>query len=72
MPYEEFSWFKGQPVKSILHVEEPSPGHYYWPDIDVDLTDGIIEAPSRIVWVSAACSGVAVRRRDPICCASAS
>lgn len=47
MPYEEFPWFKDQPVKAILNVEEPSPGHFYWPDIDVDLTDEIIEHPER-------------------------
>jgi len=34
-------------VKSILHVEEPSPGHFYWPDIDVDLTTEIIEHPEQ-------------------------
>ena len=47
MPYEDFPWFKDQTVKSILRVEEPSPGHYYWPDIDVDLTEEIIEHPER-------------------------
>jgi len=47
MSYEDFPWFKDQPVKSILHVEEPSPGHFYWPDIDVDLTTGIIEHPEQ-------------------------
>jgi hypothetical protein len=47
IPYEEFPWFKDKPVKSILHVEEPSPGHYYWPDLDVDLTAEIIEHPER-------------------------
>ncbi|WP_232420292.1 DUF2442 domain-containing protein [Nitrosococcus watsonii] len=44
---EEFPWFKEQPVKAILHVEEPSSGHFYWPDIDVDLTEEIIEHPER-------------------------
>ena len=47
MPYDEFPWFKDQPVKSILNVEEQYPGHYYWPDIDVDLTEEIIEHPKR-------------------------
>lgn len=47
MSYEDFPWFKDQPVKSILHVEEPSPGHFYWPDIDVDLTTEIIEHPEQ-------------------------
>ena len=26
---------------------EESPGHFYWPDIDVDLTEDIIEHPER-------------------------
>ncbi|MBU0498827.1 MAG: DUF2442 domain-containing protein [Gammaproteobacteria bacterium] len=47
MPYDEFPWLKDQPVKVILNVEEPSPGHFYWPDIDVDLTQEIIEHPER-------------------------
>lgn len=47
LPYKEFPWFKDQSVKSIMNVEEPSPGHYYWPDIDVDLTEEIIEHPER-------------------------
>lgn len=47
LSYDEFPWFKDQPVKVITNVEEPSPGHYCWPDIDVDLTDEIIEHPER-------------------------
>jgi hypothetical protein len=47
MPYEHFPWFRELPVSAILRVEEPSPGHYYWPNIDVDLTDEIIEHPER-------------------------
>ena len=43
MSYEEFPWFKDQPVKAIINVEEQSPGHFYWPDIDVDLTIESIE-----------------------------
>jgi hypothetical protein len=47
LSYEEFPWFKDQPVKTILHVVEASPGHYRWPEIDVDLTREIIEHPDR-------------------------
>ncbi|MEE8339375.1 MAG: DUF2442 domain-containing protein [Xanthomonadales bacterium] len=47
MSYEEFPWFKDQPVKSILNVKEQSPGHFFWPDIDVDLTIKMIEHPER-------------------------
>jgi hypothetical protein len=31
----------------ILNVEQPSEGHFYWPDLDVDLTVDIIEHPER-------------------------
>lgn len=47
MSYEDFPWFKDQAVKSIINVEEKKPGHFYWPDIDVDLTEEIIEHPER-------------------------
>ena len=47
IPYEDFPWFKDQPVNAILDVEEQSPGHFYWPKMDVDLTEEIIEHPER-------------------------
>ncbi len=47
MPYEDFPWFKKQPIEAILNVDELSPDHYYWPAIDVDLTKEIIKNPSR-------------------------
>ena len=47
LPYEDFPWFKDQPIKAILNVQEPSTGHFFWPDIDVDLTEEMIEHPER-------------------------
>lgn len=47
MPYSEFPWFENQPVKAICHIEEVSFGHFYWPDIDVDLTLKSIENPDQ-------------------------
>ncbi len=47
MPYEKFPWFKQQTIQSILNVEEPSSGHFYWPELDIDLTEEIIEHPER-------------------------
>ena len=47
MPYAEFPWFKDAPVAKILNLEEPTPGHFYWPDLDVDLTLESIEHPER-------------------------
>jgi Protein of unknown function (DUF2442) len=47
MPYEEFPWFRDQPVKAIVKVEEPFPGHFRWPEIDIDLTVDMIKHPER-------------------------
>lgn len=47
MSYEEFPWFKDAPVGKILNVEEPTPGHFYWPELDVDLGIESIEHPER-------------------------
>jgi hypothetical protein len=47
MSYEDFPWFKDAPVGKILNVQQPHPGHFYWPDLDVDLTAEIIEHPER-------------------------
>lgn len=47
MAYTNFPWFREQPVKNLLNVEEPTPGHFHWPDIDVDLSIEMIEHPER-------------------------
>ncbi|MCF7970423.1 MAG: DUF2442 domain-containing protein [Methylococcaceae bacterium] len=47
MPYDEFPWFAEQPIKSIINVEACSAEHFYWPDLDVDLTVDMIEFPER-------------------------
>ena len=47
MSYADFPWFKDVPVGKIINVEEPHPDHFYWPDLDVDLTVEIIEHPER-------------------------
>ncbi len=47
MSYEDFPWFREVPVGKILNVEEPRPGHFYWPNLDVDLSEEIIAHPER-------------------------
>ncbi len=47
MSYEDFPWFKNQTIESLLNVEEQGANHFYWPDIDVDLTLELIEHPER-------------------------
>jgi hypothetical protein len=45
MSYEDSPWFKDQTIASITNAEEQSTNHFYWPDIDIDLTLESIEHP---------------------------
>lgn len=47
LPYTDFPWFKDASVSSVCKVEEPSPGHFYWPDLDIDLGLESVEHPDR-------------------------
>jgi hypothetical protein len=47
MSYDDFPWFKDAPVGTVLNVEEPSLGHFYWPDLDVDVGLETIENPEK-------------------------
>lgn len=47
MSYKDFPWFKNAPIGEVLNVEEPTPGHFYWPDLDVDIGLETIENPER-------------------------
>jgi hypothetical protein len=47
LAFSEYPWFCDAPIGHILNVEEPMPGHYHWPDLDVDLSLQIIRNPER-------------------------
>lgn len=47
IPYADFPWFKDAAKSKVLNVEEPSPGHLYWPDLDIDLSMEILDHPER-------------------------
>ena len=47
MAFDDFPWFKEASVSKILNVEQPSAGHFYWPDLDVDLDIEIIQHPEK-------------------------
>lgn len=52
LPYEKFPWFRKATIDAVLHVVEAAPGHFHRPDLDVDLTDAMIEDPDRYPRVS--------------------
>ncbi len=47
LSYKDFPWFKNAPIGEVINVEEPTPGHFYWPDLDVDIGLETIENPER-------------------------
>jgi hypothetical protein len=47
LPFDEFPWFKQATVEAILGLERSSPGHLYWPVLDVDLAVDSIKHPER-------------------------
>ena len=47
MPFEVFPWFKDAPVGKVFNVKEQSPGHLYWPELDVDVGIDTIEHPDK-------------------------
>jgi hypothetical protein len=52
LAYAQFPWFKDAPLGKILNVVHPGPGHFYWPDLDVDLSVESIEHPERFPLIS--------------------
>ncbi|MCZ6830029.1 MAG: DUF2442 domain-containing protein [Gammaproteobacteria bacterium] len=47
LAYDDFPWFKEAAIGQVLKVEEPSPGHFHWPEPDVDLGLESIQHPDK-------------------------
>ncbi|MFT3929761.1 MAG: hypothetical protein QM709_05595 [Spongiibacteraceae bacterium] len=47
LSYYDFPWFKDKPMRAVLHVEEPTPGEFYWPEINVNLGVDTLKSPHR-------------------------
>ena len=47
LSYQDFPWFQDVPIRQILNIQEPFSNHFYWPDLDVDLSKEIIKNPER-------------------------
>ena len=52
VPFVHFPWFKSATVEQISNVERPSPGHLYWPSLDVDLAVESIRHPEAFPLIS--------------------
>lgn len=56
LPFEHFPWFQEAPIGKVLHVEQPSDQHLYWPELDIDLSVQSIRHPEQFPLVSRAAS----------------
>jgi len=45
LDHEHFPWFSEATIAQVCDIEMPSPGHLYWPSLDVDLHLDSIENP---------------------------
>ncbi len=52
LPFEHFPWFKDAPIGKVLHVEQLSAQHLYWPELDIDLAVESIRNPERFPLIS--------------------
>jgi hypothetical protein len=52
LPFAEFPWFREARIDQILNVERPSENHFYWPELDIDLSVESIRNPSDFPLVS--------------------
>ncbi len=47
LSYVDFPWFKDAPIGKIMNVERAAPGHFHWPDLDIDVNIESIEHPDK-------------------------
>ena len=52
LSFEQFPWFRNAPIGQVLHVEQPSAQHLYWPELDIDLAVESIRHPEQFPLVS--------------------
>jgi hypothetical protein len=52
LPFGHFPWFQDAPIGKVLHVEQPSAQHLYWPELDIDLAVESIRHPEQFPLVS--------------------
>jgi hypothetical protein len=45
--FRDFPWFREAAIGQLVNVELPSPGHLYWPELDVDLAVESIDHPEQ-------------------------
>ncbi len=52
LSFKLFPWFQDAPIRKVLHVEQPSENHLYWPDLDIDIAVESVRHPEQFPLVS--------------------
>ena len=47
LSYDNFPWFKDASIGAVTNVLQQSKGHFYWPDLDVDIGIDSIMHPEK-------------------------
>ena len=47
LAFDDFPWFRYASIAEVTDVQELRPGHFRWPQLDVDLDIKSIEKPER-------------------------
>jgi len=47
LDFKHFPWFRDATIDAICDVTEVTPGHFYWPQLDVDLDLDSIREPEK-------------------------
>jgi hypothetical protein len=45
LPFDEFPWFRDATIRQLSRIDRPTIDHFYWPELDVDLSLGSIKRP---------------------------
>ena len=61
--FSDFPWFKNATVAAIYSVNEPHPGHIYWPHLDVDLHIDSLKNPAAFPLVAKPSSAKTTKKR---------
>lgn len=47
VPFDDYAAFRQATVEQIVRVEQPAPGQFYWPDLDIDIEAVALAEPER-------------------------
>jgi hypothetical protein len=47
VPFADYPSFQQATVAQIIHIQQPAPDQFYWPDLDIDIETAALDEPDR-------------------------